>query len=154
MSDLDDKNAPAKVKRVWKFLFTRRQIRPLKRPYGYRPAIVIAARQRKEKYKMAPTNSDDKITRARWRIQRCSWTKLPRFVKSTTWRRRSFLGLVLQFTPILAAFRVFFRSRGDAALEIVALRQQVAVLKRRRPRPTLNSLDRRFWTTLRRVWPC
>ena len=60
---------------------------------------------------------------------------------------------MLQFFSILAAFRVFFRSRSDVALEILALRQQVAVLKRRRPRPALNSLDRLFWTTLRRVWP-
>jgi hypothetical protein len=37
-------------------------------------------------------------------------------------------------------------------LSILALRQQVAVLKRKRPRPTLNSLDRFFWTTLRRFW--
>jgi len=55
---------------------------------------------------------------------------------------------------ILATARVFLRSRGDTALEILALRQQVAVLKRKRPRPTLNSLDRLFWTTLRRVCPC
>ena len=53
---------------------------------------------------------------------------------------------------ILAAIRVFFRSRSDTALEVLALRQQVAVLKRKRPRPTLNSLDRLFWTTLRRFW--
>ena len=53
---------------------------------------------------------------------------------------------------ILAAGRVFFRSRGATALEILALRQQVAVLKRKRPRPTLTSLDRLFWTTLRSVW--
>jgi hypothetical protein len=53
---------------------------------------------------------------------------------------------------ILAVIRVFFRSRSDAALEILALRQQVAVLKRKRPRPALNSLDRFFWTTLRRFW--
>src|SRR5690242_12210027 len=38
------------------------------------------------------------------------------------------------------------------ALEILALRQQVAVLKRKRPRPPLNSVDRLFWTTLRRIW--
>jgi hypothetical protein len=31
---------------------------------------------------------------------------------------------------ILAAIRVFFRSRSDTALEVLALRQQVAVLKR------------------------
>ncbi len=33
------------------------------------------------------------------------------------------------------------------------MRQQVAVLKRKRPRPALNSRDRLFWTTLRRLWP-
>ena len=54
---------------------------------------------------------------------------------------------------LLAAVRVFFRSRQDAAIEILALRQQVAVLKRKRPRPKLNSFDRLFWTTLRRMWP-
>ena len=43
---------------------------------------------------------------------------------------------------ILAVVRVFFHSRGDTALEVLALRQQVAVLKRKRPRPKLNSLDR------------
>ena len=60
---------------------------------------------------------------------------------------------VLEFLlSLLAALRVFFRSRSDTALEVLALRQQVAVLKRKRPRPTLNSLDRLFWTTLRRFW--
>ena len=54
---------------------------------------------------------------------------------------------------ILAAVRVFFRSRQDTALEILALRQQVAALKRKRPRPQLNRLDRFFWTALHRVWP-
>jgi putative transposase len=53
----------------------------------------------------------------------------------------------------LAAFRVCFRSRSDIALEILALRQQVAVLKRKRPRPILTRLDRLFWTSLRRCWP-
>jgi len=48
--------------------------------------------------------------------------------------------------------RVFLRSRSDTALEVLALRQQVAVLKRKRPRPHLNSLGRIFWTTLRRFW--
>ena len=39
---------------------------------------------------------------------------------------------------VLAAVRVFVRSRSDTALEVLALRQQVAVLKRQRPRPTLT----------------
>ena len=53
---------------------------------------------------------------------------------------------------VLAVVRVFLRSRADTALEILALRQQVAVLKRKRTRPTLNTGDRLFWTTLRRCW--
>jgi len=53
---------------------------------------------------------------------------------------------------LLAAIRVFFRSRSDTALEVLALRQQVAVLKRKRPRPHLNALDRLFWTILLQLW--
>jgi hypothetical protein len=53
----------------------------------------------------------------------------------------------------LAAIRIFFRTRLDISLEVLALRQQVAVLKRKRPRPSLNRLDRFFWTTLRQIWP-
>ena len=60
------------------------------------------------------------------------------------------LPFILSF---LAALRVFLRSRGDTALEVLALRQQLAVLKRKRPRPTLHLWDRLFWTGLRRLWP-
>ena len=35
---------------------------------------------------------------------------------------------------LLATVRVFFRSRSETALEILALRQQIVVLKRKRPR--------------------
>jgi hypothetical protein len=52
---------------------------------------------------------------------------------------------------LLAAARVYFRSRTDTALEVLAL-QQVTVLKRRRPRPPLSRLDRLFWTVLRETW--
>jgi transposase InsO family protein len=54
---------------------------------------------------------------------------------------------------LIAAGRVFIRSRADTALEVIALRQQVAVLKRKRRRPTLNRLDRLWWIGLRRIWP-
>ena len=53
---------------------------------------------------------------------------------------------------VLAAVHVFLRSGGDNALEILTLRQQVAVPKRKRPRPHLNRLDRFLRTTLHRVW--
>jgi len=63
------------------------------------------------------------------------------------------VGFVAEFIlSILAAVRVFLPTRGDTALEVLALRQQVAVLKRKRPRPPLNSCDRLFWTILRRIW--
>ena len=54
---------------------------------------------------------------------------------------------------VLAALRVGMLNRSDTALEVLALRQQVAVLKRQRPRPTLTRADRFFWTTLRHLWP-
>src|SRR6478736_1701764 len=40
----------------------------------------------------------------------------------------------------------------DPNQEVLALRQQVAVLKRKRPKPRLNRLDRLFWTLLRSTW--
>jgi hypothetical protein len=60
---------------------------------------------------------------------------------------------VLPFVlALIAAARVFFRSRTDIAVEVLALRQQVAVLKRKRPKPPLCPLDRLFWTVLRASW--
>jgi len=38
------------------------------------------------------------------------------------------------------------------ALENLALRQQLAVLKYQRPRPALTDTDRRFWVLLSRIW--
>jgi putative transposase len=45
----------------------------------------------------------------------------------------------------------FFRYRRDLLLENLALRQQLAVWKRRRPQPRLSVSDKLFWVTLRRV---
>jgi putative transposase len=46
----------------------------------------------------------------------------------------------------------FLRSRHDLGLEILALRQQLAVLKRRHPRPHLKHRDRLFWVALSAIW--
>jgi hypothetical protein len=59
------------------------------------------------------------------------------------------LSLILS---ILAAIHVFLRSRGDTALEVLARRHQVAVLKRKRPRPPWNCFDRLLWSTVRHSW--
>lgn len=46
----------------------------------------------------------------------------------------------------------FFSSRRDLLLENLALRQQLAVLKRRHSHPRLAVTDRLFWVILRRFW--
>jgi len=57
--------------------------------------------------------------------------------------------LLLAFVSWCAAF---FRSRHDLGLELIALRQQVSVLKCKNPRPKLTLWDRLFWLGLRRWW--
>jgi putative transposase len=56
------------------------------------------------------------------------------------------------FLAFLFWFGAFFRSRNDLGLELVALRHQLAVLKRKNPRPQLSWWDRLFWLSLRRLW--
>jgi len=44
------------------------------------------------------------------------------------------------------------RARRSLLLENLVLRQQLAVLKRRHPRPRLDLLDKLFWVAVRRFW--
>ena len=60
--------------------------------------------------------------------------------------------LVRAMALLVQTVRVLFRSRADLALENLALRQQVAVLKQKRSRPPLTPLDRAFWVALREDW--
>jgi putative transposase len=46
--------------------------------------------------------------------------------------------MIRVFLGFLSWFDVFFRSRHDLGLELVALRHQLAVLKRKNPRPELS----------------
>src|SRR5271157_1196917 len=47
-----------------------------------------------------------------------------------------------------------FRGRMELELEVIALRYQLAVLRRQRPgRPRLICIDRLLWVWLYRVWP-
>ena len=45
-----------------------------------------------------------------------------------------------------------FKARRELAFENVALRQQLAVLRRSVKRPRLSKVDRGFWVLLRRIW--
>jgi hypothetical protein len=56
----------------------------------------------------------------------------------------------------LAVARVLlaiFANRADLILENLALRQELAILRRKQPRPRLGATDRFFWLFLRRCWP-
>src|SRR5215472_17623458 len=53
---------------------------------------------------------------------------------------------------VVTYLRALFLPRHKLALEAVALRQQLAVFKRKQPRPKLHRLDRLFWMVLRRLW--
>jgi len=55
--------------------------------------------------------------------------------------------------PLLHTLAAAVRSRAALHLEILALRQQLAVLNHTRPRrPHLRPVDRFFWACLSRLW--
>ncbi len=59
------------------------------------------------------------------------------------------------FTLLLSVLRALLTavfSRASLVVENVALRQQLAVLNRRSPRPRPRRRDRAFWVVLRRLW--
>src|SRR5713101_848108 len=56
------------------------------------------------------------------------------------------------FALLAGAILRLFQSRRMLLLENLALRQQLAVLKRRHPRPRLSAFDKFFWVLARRFW--
>ncbi len=53
---------------------------------------------------------------------------------------------------ILLLFRALFRNRSQLALENLALRQQLAILRRKVVRPRVRHAERALWVILARVW--
>jgi hypothetical protein len=63
------------------------------------------------------------------------------------------IALMISFgMAVLAYVRAFLIHRHQLGLEVAALRQQLAVFKRRQARPKLRNLDRFFWVALRQLW--
>ena len=58
-------------------------------------------------------------------------------------------GMISSFVRALVSV---FKTHRDLALENLALRQQLAVLRRSVKRPGLSDVDRRFWVLLSRIW--
>ena len=61
--------------------------------------------------------------------------------------------MLTTFLSVIVSIRSWFRTRASLQVEILALRHQVAVLKRsQRRRLRLNSVDRLLWVWLSRTW--
>src|SRR5215470_14802940 len=60
--------------------------------------------------------------------------------------------MVNLFRLLLGAVLGVFRARRDLLLENLALRQQLAALKRRQPRSRLTVFDKTFWILAHRFW--
>src|SRR4030088_2544049 len=56
------------------------------------------------------------------------------------------------FVLLAGAILRLFHGRRRLLLENLALREQLAALKRRRPRPKLAVFDKLFWVLTRRFW--
>jgi putative transposase len=54
---------------------------------------------------------------------------------------------------IIWLIRFLFKSEHDLRIENLALRQQLAVFKDKRPRPKIQDPDQAFWVALRSAWP-
>ena len=67
--------------------------------------------------------------------------------------RRHRPGMLNRALAVARTLLAIFASRADLILENLALRQQLAVLRRKHPRPRLRASDRLFWLALRRGWP-
>jgi putative transposase len=63
-------------------------------------------------------------------------------------------GMITILSALVSVLSFRFRSRPSLELELVALRHQLIVLRRQRPRRLrLHSADRLLWVCLYRVWP-
>ena len=61
--------------------------------------------------------------------------------------------MLTAFIAVIVSIRSWFRTRASLQVEILALRHQIAVLKRSQlHRLRLNSADRLLWVWLSRLW--
>ena len=67
---------------------------------------------------------------------------------------RTVVGMITMISAFVSLLSFRFRSRAGLELELVALRHQVAVLRRQRKgRIQLFSTDRLLWVWIYRIWP-
>ncbi len=76
-----------------------------------------------------------------------------------TYSQRFLAGFMLRYELcsqilklILGTIARLLCTRHSLLMENLVLRQQLAVFKRRQPRPRLHFIDKLLWVTVRRVW--
>jgi hypothetical protein len=67
-------------------------------------------------------------------------------------RARHSIGMRELLSLLCCFFKATLSGRCDLALENLALRQQLAILKRTQKRPAISTMDRLFWVWLSRIW--
>jgi hypothetical protein len=61
-------------------------------------------------------------------------------------------GMWESLTLLFCFFKASLSGQCNLALENLALRQQLAILKRTQKRPAISTKDRLFWVWLSRIW--
>ena len=69
-------------------------------------------------------------------------------------RRSKLAGLAMKnvLISVVAALTCFVRSRAAVAIEVAALRHQLAVYQNSGVRPRIKTADRVFWSWLSKAW--
>jgi putative transposase len=66
--------------------------------------------------------------------------------------RATVVAMLAILSGLFGALAAALRSRASLVMEILVLRQQLAIFKRARPRPQLCAIDRAFCSVVSRVW--
>ena len=91
-----------------------------------------------------------------WVIKIRSASRIKRLHSRSFWpeSRSTKIEMMVVFAyAVITYLRAFLLPRHRPTLEAAALRQQLAVFKRKQSRPKLHHLDRVFWVALLRMWP-
>jgi hypothetical protein len=94
------------------------------------------------------------LTSIKGSLYHLSLAKIPSLLKLLTFSHRPAKSVSMMKMLLKLMLNILLRpqSNSDLALENFALRQQLAIWKRRKKRPQIRTKDRLFWVVLSRFW--